>query len=297
MLFSTRGHPALTPWRLVLVTVMQFAEGLSDWQAAEAVRARIDWKYALSMELTDPGFDHSVLFEFRFRLVDGGAEQVLVEKMLVRFRERGWLKVRGRQRTDSTHMLASLRMVSRLELTAETMRAALNTLAAIAPGCESTLIPNGLRGTQGASRSTGFPRGRKPEGSTWRRWVPMACGFWQSSMLHRTPQCQKRLAEVEVLRKICEQQYVEIDGELLVRNPKEMPEAAHCIESPYELEARYATKRRMSWGGYKVHLTESCDEDLPNLITDVRTAVATATDVKQVPAIQEGLAESGLLPL
>src|SRR5436309_12702215 len=64
-LFAVRGRPAETPWRLALVTVMQFAEGLSDRQAAEAVRARIDWKYALGLALTDTGFDFSVLCEFR----------------------------------------------------------------------------------------------------------------------------------------------------------------------------------------------------------------------------------------
>lgn len=115
------------------MTVMQFAEGLSDRQAAEAVRARIDWKYALGLELTDAGFDHSVLSEFRSRLVCGAAEQLLLEKMLVRFRERGWLKARGRQRTDSTHVLGTLRILSRLELMTETMRAALNASAVAAP--------------------------------------------------------------------------------------------------------------------------------------------------------------------
>jgi len=60
-LFPTRGRPAEAPWRLALVTVFQFAEGLSDRQAADAVRGRIDWKYALSLDLTDPGFDHTVL--------------------------------------------------------------------------------------------------------------------------------------------------------------------------------------------------------------------------------------------
>lgn len=94
-LFSTRGQPALAPWRLALVTVMQFAENLSDRQAANAVRARIDWKYALSLELTDPGFDFSVLSEFRSRLVEGEGEQLLLEKMLSRFKERGWVKARG----------------------------------------------------------------------------------------------------------------------------------------------------------------------------------------------------------
>ncbi len=132
-LFSTRGQPALAPWRLALVTVMQFAENLSDRQAANAVRARIDWKYALSLELTDPGFDFSVLSEFRSRLVEGEGEQLLLEKMLSRFKDRGWVKARGSQRTDSTHVLAAVRALNRLELVGETLRAALNALAVVAP--------------------------------------------------------------------------------------------------------------------------------------------------------------------
>lgn len=82
--------PAEAPWRLALVTVMQFAEGLSDRQAADAVRSRIDFKYALGLELTDPGFDHTVLSEFRARLVAGNSEQVLLDTMLTLFKEKGW---------------------------------------------------------------------------------------------------------------------------------------------------------------------------------------------------------------
>ncbi len=111
-LFEMRGRPAIAPWRLALVTVMQFSEGLSDRQAAEAVRARIDWKYALGLELTDPGFDFSVLSEFRSRLVEGGKERLLLERLLEGCKERGYLKVRGRARTDSTHVLGALRLLS-----------------------------------------------------------------------------------------------------------------------------------------------------------------------------------------
>ncbi len=84
-LYPTHGQPGLPAWRLALVTVLQFLENLSDRQAAEAVRARIDWKYALEMELTDPGFDYSVLSEFRDRLIGGQAEQVLLDRMLAHF--------------------------------------------------------------------------------------------------------------------------------------------------------------------------------------------------------------------
>src|SRR5436190_18413107 len=106
-LFPAWGQPSLPPWRLALVTIMQFRENLADRQAAEAVRARIDWKYLLRLELTDPGFDFSVLSEFRDRLL---------AKLLERCRARGLLTARGQPRTDSTHVLAAIRVLHRLEL-------------------------------------------------------------------------------------------------------------------------------------------------------------------------------------
>ncbi len=105
-LYPGRGRPGLAPWRLALATVFQFLERLSDRQAADAVRARIDWKYALGLELTDPGFHFSVLTEVRARLVAGRAEHLVFDRMLERFRQRGLVKARGKQRTDSTQPTA-----------------------------------------------------------------------------------------------------------------------------------------------------------------------------------------------
>src|SRR6187200_598188 len=132
-LYPRRGQPAYTPWRLALVTLLQFREGLSDRQAAEAVRARIDWKYLLALELADAGFDHSILCEFRARLLAGDAAERLLARMLDVAHEAGLLKARGRQRTDSTHVLAAVRALNRLELLAETLRHALAVLADRAP--------------------------------------------------------------------------------------------------------------------------------------------------------------------
>src|SRR5437764_2095537 len=132
-LFPKLGQPGLPPWRLALVTLLQFREDLPDRQAAEAVRGRINWKYLLGLELTDPGFDASVLCEFRARLLEGAAEERLLDRLLARYRELGLLKARGRQRSDTTHMLAAIRTLNRLELVGETLRAALNELATIAP--------------------------------------------------------------------------------------------------------------------------------------------------------------------
>ena len=108
-LYPRRGQLGLAPWRLALVTVFQFLEHLSDRQAADALRSRIDWKYALSLELDDPGFHFSVLTEFRVRLVAGHVEYLLLDRMLEHFRARGLVKPRGRQRTDSTHVLGAVR--------------------------------------------------------------------------------------------------------------------------------------------------------------------------------------------
>jgi len=108
-LYSDEGQPGWSPWRLALVTIMQFAENLSDRQAAEAVRARLDWKYALSLELTDPGFHYSILSEFRARLVEHEKSQLLLDEILKIFKDKGWIKARGQQRTDSIHILATVR--------------------------------------------------------------------------------------------------------------------------------------------------------------------------------------------
>jgi transposase len=132
-LYPPDGQPAIRPWRLALVTVMQFAESVADRQAVDAARDRIAWKYALSLSLTDAGFDYSVLCEFRQRLLDHEAAQQLLDVMLKRFAEQGWLKTRGKQRTDSTHIMVPVRRLNQLELVHETLRYALNELAIEAP--------------------------------------------------------------------------------------------------------------------------------------------------------------------
>ena len=140
-LYGHDGQPGVAPWRLALVTILQFRETLADRQAAEAVRARIDWKYVLGLELTDSGFDFAVLSEFRDRLLAGEAAERLLEPLLGRCRAMGLLKARGQQRTDATHVLAAVRSLHRVELVAETLRAALNALATIAPAWLQGMAP------------------------------------------------------------------------------------------------------------------------------------------------------------
>jgi transposase len=140
-LFAVRGRPAWSPARLALVLVLQFLEGLTDRQAADAVRGRLDWKYALGLELCDPGVDALVLTEFRARLLADGQSERLLELLLVRLRERGLLRAGGRQRTDATQVHMAVRDLHRLEQVIETLRATLEALAVVAPAWLGGLIP------------------------------------------------------------------------------------------------------------------------------------------------------------
>src|SRR6266511_3149918 len=131
----------VAPWRLALVMVMQYIEGLSDRQAADAVRRCMDWKYALSLELTDPGFDFTLLHDFRERLLLNHAAQQLLDTFLTAAKARGLITARGTQRTDSTHVLAAIRTLHHLECVLEAMHFALNRLAATDPAWVSAHAP------------------------------------------------------------------------------------------------------------------------------------------------------------
>jgi transposase len=297
-LFARRGRAVVPPWRLALVTVMQFAEGLPDRQAADAVRARIDWKYALGLELTDAGFDYSVLSEFRARLVAGSAEGRLLDMLVAACVHQGYLKARGKQRTDSTHVLAAVRTLYRLERVAETLRATLNALATVAPDWLRTQVSPDWFERYGRR----IEEERLPKGQQARRIYAAQVGADGQHLLDAAqtpdaPEEVRQAPEVAVLRTIWSHQFTRAqDGGVELCDPKALPKASEILESPYESEARYAVKRGRHWVGYKVHLTESCDAEAPHLITQVHTTIAPAHDVEQLLAIQQSLAERGLLP-
>ena len=299
-LYPARGQPAEAPWRLALVLVFQFAEGLSDSQAAEAVRGRIDWKYALSLELGDPGFDSSVLSEFRTRLVTGSAEMELLDKMLARFKEKGLLKARGRQRTDSTHVLAAVRALNRLACVGETMRRALNTLAVAAPDWLRPRLDSEWTERYGAR----FDNYRLPKSKTERQALGEQIGTDGRVLLKElyaadTPSWVCALPAVETLRQVWLQQYYAVpdDEPMRWREAADSPPSGKRIHTPYDVEARYGVKRTTTWTGYKAHLTETCDgEDEPHLITHVETTEATASERSVVTEIHSALAKKELLP-
>jgi transposase len=234
-LFPRRGQPAEAPWRLALVTVMQYMEGLSDRQAAEAVRERIDWKYALSLELTDAGFDFTVLTEFRTRLLAGEAETQLLQALLDLCKRRGWLKARGRQRTDSTHVLAAIRDLNRLECAGETLRHTLNVLAEVAPDWLLTQTP-----PEWFERySRRFDEYRFPKAQTERLEFAQTIGADGYQLLEAVyaptaPAWVAELPAVETLRRVWIQQYFVEEGRCHWRNAEQIPPPALIIASPYE---------------------------------------------------------------
>jgi transposase len=296
-LYPGRGRPGLAPWRLALATVFQFLERLSDRQAADAVRARIDWKYALGLELTDPGFHFSVLTEFRARLVAGRAEHLVFDRMLERFRQRGLVKARGKQRTDSTHVLAAVHDLNLLELVAETLRATLDDLAAVVPDWLRTISPPAWFERYGRR----VEEYRLPKGQAEREAFALAVGedgFLLLAALGEptAPAAARAVPMVRTLREVWRVHYVRDAGRLRWRSAAELPPVAERIQSPYDPEARFSMKRQLRWTGYKVHVTEACDDDMARVITDVKTCPSTRPDMTGTAGIHDRLAAKGLPP-
>jgi transposase len=296
-LYPRRGQPALPPWKLALVTVMQFAEDLSDRRAADAVRGRIDWKYALGLELDDPGFHFSALSEFRGRLTAAGAQRLLLDEMLEACRDHGLLKARARQRTDSTHVLAATRDLNRLELVGETLRAALNALATVAPEWLRALAPPEWFDRHAARvEETRLPKGQEARyahaeviGTDGYRLLEALRSDAGATWLWQVP-------AVEVLRRVWLTQFYVDDGRVRWRTAADLAPAGQRINTPYDAEATFGNKRSLTWTGYKVHVSEPCDPDQVHLITHVETTWAVAADVDQTAPIHTALAAKGLLP-
>jgi transposase len=313
-LFPSRGQPAEAPWRLALITLLQFAENLSDRRAADAVRGRIDWKYLLGLELTDPGFDASVLSEFRGRLVAGGAEELLLDTLLALCREHKLLVPRGRQRTDSTHVLGAVRALNRLGCAIEALRAALNALAAAAP--------DWLRGHADPAWAERYAKPadeyRIPRGEAARRACAEQVGRDGHALLAAiaaadAPARLRQLPAVALLRRVWVQNFCLVpagtapghgagtptDDRVAVRwrtAAEGFPTSLLMVASPYDPEVHYAKKRATTWIGYKVHVTEACDDERPRLITHIETTPAPVVDRDALQPVHAALAEKGLLP-
>lgn len=293
------GKNAISPARLALITIFQFAEGLTDRQTAEAVRSRIDWKYALGLELTDEGFDFTVLSDWRKRLLANGEAEKLLTKMLWHLKEIDPLRARGKPRTDSTHVLGVIRKVNRLECMGETLRKALNDLATIAPDWLRDKVTDDWFDLY----CVRFEQYRLPQKQSEKQELALRIGTDGHYLLNllestETPEYLRKIESMEILRQIWVQQYY-LEGEQVQwreRKTLGMPPHKILLESPYDIEARNRTKRQVNWTGYAVHLTETCCEDTANLITNVLTTEATTFDGAMTQTIHGTLAHPDLLP-
>ncbi|MFE4016630.1 transposase [Streptomyces sp. NPDC059101] len=293
------GRPGLSPAQLATVCVLQFLLGLSDRQAAEAVRCRIDFKYAMAMELDDPGFHHSVLADFRDRLAEDDRADRLLDLALARLKEAGLVRERTTQRTDSTHVLAAVRDLTRLELVTEAVRAALEEVAGTSPHLLDDLVDEdwGLR--------YGRPvrLGKNPTKPKTRILSTGNDAVQLLEHLHRHGTDHTAGPRLQALRQIMVQNYHrDSAGHLRWRTSEKeggpgLPPSSRAIVSPYDTSARYARHGHIiSWKGFAAHLTETCAPDGPNVITDVATTAATTHDSQVLPGIHTRLARRGLLP-
>ena len=324
--YGKRGKPGWPPSRLALVTIFQMAEDLTDRQAAEAVRTRIDWKYALGLDLADPGFDDSILSEFRARVAGGGLDQMVLDTLLQRLAAGGLVSAGGKMRTDSTHVISAVRDLNRLELAGESVRACLEALAVAAPHW----LAGHLDDSWGKRYAARIDTWRMPASATKKEELALAYGRDGRTLLKAVYAAAgsdadlaflARLHQVEVLRVVLLQNYLTVTGErgreVIRRREAQaegLPPGRSRITSPYDLDARWGVKRDTFWNGYKVHITETCDtsddgsssagdgEDggeavaPPHLIVNVETTDATVPDNQMTAPVHARLAGRDLLP-
>ena len=243
-LYAQDVQPAVNPWRLALVTVLQFAEGMPDRQAADAVRGRIDWKYLLGLEMTDAGFDYLVLCEFRARLVTGGVDTLLLERLIEIFKKEDVLKNHKQQRTDSTHILTAVRDLSRLELVGKPMLHTLNNLAIISPGSLKRVTPAEWK----KRYLMDWEDYHLPKSKSERLELGKQVGQDDIQLLEaifekETPVWIREIPAVEILRQVWIQNFYKNENGLHWRESGNIPPASRMICSPFDLDAPYNTKR------------------------------------------------------
>ena len=290
------GRPGLSPAQLATVCVLQFLLDLSDRQAAEAVRCRIDFKYALAMELDDPGFHHSVLTDFRARLTRDDRADRLLDLALARLKQAGLVRERTTQRTDSTHVLAAVRDLTRLELVTESVRAALEEVARTAEHLLVGLVDEDW------GRRYGRPvrPGKNPTRPKTRILAAGQDACRLLEHLRRHGSGYRPGPQAEALRQIVVQNYYrDATGRLCWRTADDggLAPSSLAIVSPYDTTAHLLRHGHIiRWKGFAAHLTETCAPDSVNVITDVATTSAATNDAQALPGIHTRLARRGLLP-
>ena len=291
-LYATTGRAALSPSLLALVTLFQFMENIPDREAAEQVVVRLDWKYALHLPVADAGFDFSCLCYFRQRLLEHAQERLVFEQILGKIQALGFVKKRGKQRTDSTAVLGAVRPLRALETVSETLRLAVRALAQAAPDWVARELPASF--VEAYAHSRADYRLRAEERAAALKQVGHD-GVWLLERLDATaPVAVRDLEAIAVLRTVWEQRYERVDGRVQVRATT--VDCTELIVTPHDPGVRAAEKRGMKWRGDKVHVTETAEADAPTFLTDVTTAAAPSVDSAALPRIRQHLAERDLTP-
>lgn len=291
-MYASKGRPAVNPVVLALVLIFQFLEKLPDRAAAEAAVMRLDWKYALRQELTWTGFHYSDLCNFRKRLIEHEREWMVFERMVTYLRERGYIRERGKQRTDSTKIIGLVARLSRLELVCETIRVTLGALVEADGAWVKKHLPVSF--VDKYSRRRSDFRLSKVEvqqrmGETGQE------GYWLLDQVeaHGSDEL-KALTEVKQLRRVLEEQFVRgEDGETTALPPGQAK--GDVITNPHDPEVRYGYKGGEGWVGYKLQVTETAGE-ASRFITDVKVVPAMRQDNQCLTAIQDRLVQRGVPP-
>jgi transposase len=293
-LYPSEGQPGLSPVILALVTVFQFIEKLPDRQAAEAVRMRLDWKYALHLPLEYEGFHYSVLSEFRDRLISGQAEGRVFEKLVSQIRALGLIKERGKQRSDSIAMLTKVRWLSRLEVTVETLRLAVVALVNRDREWSEEILPPSWEDKYGER----FVQQRYTE-KEWKEYEASIGkdGHWLLKRLWDggAPAELQALSEVKLLQTVWAQQFRAEAGQMVFKELKTYDGRTQIV-TPHDPEAQYSRKRHTEWIGSKVQMTDTDDEGFPHIITDIVSTHSNTTDYEALPEIQQRLAQRQCRP-
>lgn len=293
-LYSAEGQPAESPVDLMLVTAFQFMESLPDRAAAEAVRVRLDWKYALHRPLDDAGFNFSVLSEFRDRLLAHAAEHRLFDQVVAGLKQAGLIKKRGRQRTDSLSVLTKVRDLSRLELVVETLRLALRAIVAAEPGWARAQLPFSWEQQYG-QRAVEYQMS-----DTQRSDLEHSVGqdgFWLLDRLEasETPAGLRDLEAVQLLRRVWAQKFVR-DESGVVWRPGGRYDGHTEIHTPHDPDARWSAKRGQGRLGYRLQVTDTDADGYPHLLTDIALTPHTQADATALPQIQMRLSQRQVLP-
>ncbi len=296
-MYSNTGRPSINPIILSLVTLFQFLEDIPDRVAAEYVVTRLDWKYALHIPMDDPGFHYSDLCNFRKRLAEHGKESLLFDQLLKKIESLGFLKKRKYQRTDSTHVLALVSELSRLENLSESLRVSLKAIHKLDPTFYKMTIPTLYREHWSVSHSDYQMTESQRKEALDRVGQDI---HWLLSFLKINKESFLRLPELEVLKTLFHQQFTLQDspqGSQKVRLKDKAETGKDKIQSPHEPEARYSEKRGKFWVGYKAHITETANEKGEvNFITDITTTNSCEQDNETLPEIQKKLEANDLKP-